>query len=79
MKILTENQQLENKAKEVWDNYIIMDNKSDKLKNELNNYMYRLFKSEGSQRVLQYEIQIHESITRQLYDYQEMLRELIKK
>ena len=73
MEILTEKQQIEKQAKEVFISWQIMDNNLSKMKNKLSNYRRRLFKSEGTERVMMYEIGVLETATNQLYAYKSFL------
>jgi hypothetical protein len=73
MEILTEKQQIEKQAKAVFISWQIMDNNLSKMMNKLSNYRNRLFKSEGTERALMYEIGVLETATNQLYAYQSFL------
>jgi hypothetical protein len=66
MEILTEKQQIEQQGKAVFISWQIMDNNLAKMKNKLSNYRRRLFKNEGTERVMMYEIGVLETATNQL-------------
>ncbi len=77
MEILTEKQQLEKQAKEVFASYQTMDNNLSKMKNKLSNYRNRFFKNEGNERAMMYEIGVLENVVNQLYSYKISLQKQI--
>ena len=79
MEILTEQQQVEKQAKEVFTSYQIMDNDLSKMKNKLSNYRGRIFKNEGNERVMMYNIGVLEKVVMQLYSYQSLVNKELEK
>ncbi len=73
MEILTEKQQIDNGVKSSWSVLCIQDNYLSLLKNKLSNYRDRLFKSDTTMRVMEFEIREQEDCVNHLRSYHESL------